>query len=66
MNHFNNLKIFNSPEDLAENHDFPTILKRSLEFDLAVHKNLFEDKPHVTDEVDQKWITFLNLSLIHI
>ncbi len=65
MNYFNNLKIFNSPEDLAENHYFPKILKRSLEFDLAVHKNLFEDKPHVTDEVDQKWITFLNRGVYH-
>ena len=44
----NDLKIFNSPDDLAEYHYFPKILKRSLEFDLAVHKNLFKDKPHIT------------------
>ena len=56
----NDLKIFNSPDDLAEYHYLPKILKRSLEFDLAVHKNLFEDKPHISDEIDQKWIEWLN------
>jgi len=61
----NDLKILNSTDDLAEYHYFPKILKRSLEFDLAVHKNLFEDKPHVTDEVDQKWLTFLNRGVYH-
>ena len=48
----NDLKIFNSPDDLAEYHYLPKILKRSLEFDLAVHKNLFIQKPHITDEID--------------
>jgi|TARA_R100000455_G_C6237550_1_gene97376 hypothetical protein len=61
----NDLKIFNSPDDLAECHYFPKILKRSLEFDLAVHRNLFEDKPHVTDEIDQKWIEWLNRGIFH-
>ena len=61
----NDLKIFNSPDDLAEYHYFPKILKRSLEFDLAVHKNLFEDKPHITDKIDQKWIEWLNRGIYH-
>ena len=61
----NDLKIFDSPDDLAEYHYLPKILKRSLEFDLAVHKNLFEDKPHITDEIDDKWITFLNRGMYH-
>ena len=59
------LKIFNSPNDLAEYHYLPKILKRSLEFDLAVHKNLFEDKPHITDEIDKKWIDWLNRGIYH-
>ena len=61
----NDLKIFNSPDDLAECHYFPKILKRSLEFDLAVHKKLFETKPHITDEIDDKWIKWLNRGIYH-
>ena len=61
----NDLKIFNSPDDLAEYHYFPKILKRSLEFDLAVHKNLFIQKPHITDEIDEKWIKWLNRGIYH-
>ncbi len=61
----NDLKIFNSPDDLAEYHYFPKILKRTLEFDLAVHKKLFETKPHIVDEIDGNWLAFLNRGVFH-
>ena len=58
-------KIQNNFDDIADKFYFPKILKRSIEFDLAVHKNLFEDKPHITDEIDEKWIAWLNRGIYH-
>ena len=55
----------NNFNDIADYFYLPRIVEGSLLTELAIHKQFFETQNHIVDDVDKKWVAFLNRGIFH-